>query len=155
MTWKTYTLLLPLLGYLASIALAERELQGAEIVEVSIEGFDPRDVLRGQYIRYRLSTLYRLPSKERWSADAACLIPSENAPYTLSLHKKSNPPSACQHAIPIQFAREQHRYFIQQDQARSIEKIVQAGQGSISLALISKDRVVVRELLLNGEALSH
>ncbi|WP_416462340.1 GDYXXLXY domain-containing protein [Sphingomonas sp. VDB2] len=46
-------LLLPLAALLASWAMIHRQAQQGEDWLIPIEGYDPRDLLRGHYVRYR------------------------------------------------------------------------------------------------------
>jgi hypothetical protein len=46
-------LLLPLLGLLATIARNEMALSGASAWQIPVEGYDPRDILRGHYVTFR------------------------------------------------------------------------------------------------------
>lgn len=51
--WLMLALLLPVVGLLASAVVRQTSMRSAEEWRIPITGFDPRDPLRGQYVRYR------------------------------------------------------------------------------------------------------
>jgi|TARA_R100000501_G_scaffold14680_2_gene26621 hypothetical protein len=65
-------LLLPLAGLAASVGIRESELSRAEQYVMPVTGFDPRDVLRGHYIRYRYD--WQVSGDPLWCRDGACRI---------------------------------------------------------------------------------
>ena len=62
-------LALPVLGLAGSWALSHRQAQQGTDWEVPVAGYDPRDLLRGHYIRFR----YEWPYIGNNFADALCL----------------------------------------------------------------------------------
>ena len=51
---RTLALLLPIVAIVGMIARAEMVLQTGRSWQVRIKGYDPRDLLRGQYLRYTI-----------------------------------------------------------------------------------------------------
>ncbi|MBK9431920.1 MAG: GDYXXLXY domain-containing protein [Sphingomonadales bacterium] len=62
-------LALPVLGLAGSWALSHRQAQQGTDWEVPVAGYDPRDLLRGHYIRFR----YEWPGADNNYTDALCL----------------------------------------------------------------------------------
>lgn len=73
------TLLLPLAALAASWTVTHRQAQQGQDWLVPIEGYDPRDLLRGHYVQYRYDWPMQQQAKSAVSpatADALCLIGS-------------------------------------------------------------------------------
>lgn len=151
-----FACLLPLLGYGGSIALAESRLYGAERIEVAIEGADPRDLLRGRYLIFRL----RAQHAELERTDA-CAQKETGGRYRIYLANQGRPPklaepissAQCDLWIDSKFASDMHRVYVQEDRARDLETAVRDGRASVLLALIGGDSARVVELLIDGQSL--
>src|SRR5215475_15431191 len=57
-----FALLLPIVAFLGLVGRAELLRASGPVFHVAIAGYDPRDLLQGHYLRYRL----------QWPADGAC-----------------------------------------------------------------------------------
>lgn len=51
--WMLAALALPIIGLMLGIGVRQASMHGAEEWRIPIQGYDPRDLLRGQHIRYR------------------------------------------------------------------------------------------------------
>ncbi len=149
--------LLPMLGYLGSIGFAEAKRWGAPTIQVAIEGYDPRDLVRGHYLNYQIALV---PSsvnigegpeqKSRYSFNRACATSSNNGLSGVVLFNEETPTN-CTVALPVDFVQEQHRFFIQQDRATDIERAVQEGRATVILRVISERSVTADQLLIDGK----
>jgi hypothetical protein len=86
MLFRTLVLLLPLIGLGGLWGWTHDRAQQGTIWEVPVTGYDPADLLRGHYIRYR----YQWPGSDKWpGADDSPYVPyrlciTGNAPVILS-----------------------------------------------------------------------
>lgn len=150
--------LLPLLGYLASVGLAEAKRWGAPTLEVAIEGYDPRDFVRGHFLNYQIAlgpsadgSLENAPLQgNRYSFSYACATHAPGGLSKVFLHH-GNKPEGCDIALPLKFVQDDHRFFIQQDQARNIEQAVQARRATVLLRVLSNTEVTADKLLIDGK----
>lgn len=151
--------LLPLLAYVGSIGLAEAKRRGAPQIEVKIEGYDPRDPFRGQYLQYRISLANR-ESESRFEAgnfipggvyrSHACAGPKAPRMRVVHLHDDAPRPKECEIDLPVDFVHEVHRFYVQQDRGRELEKALMNGRASVRLRVISSREVMVEQLLVDG-----
>lgn len=153
---------LPLLAYVGSIGLAEAKRRGAPQIEVKIEGYDPRDPFRGQYLQYRISvedpeattdpfrTGGMMVGADRIYRNYACAGPKNPRLRAVRLHDGAARPSDCEIDLPADFIYEAHRFYVQQDRGRELEKAVQDGRASVHLRVVSHKEVMVEELLVDG-----
>ncbi|MEO0424238.1 MAG: GDYXXLXY domain-containing protein [Pseudomonadota bacterium] len=142
--------LLPLLGFIGSIALAEIGRWGAPAIQIAIEGFDPRDPIRGRYLLYRVST--NAPRAVDGYPAQACAGTPEAGISPVYLLGPDWSTSKCEHTLPVDFVLDDHRYFVQQDKARELERAVRERRASIVIRLSSERRVAVEELVIEPEA---
>ncbi len=149
--------LLPMLGYLGSIGFAEAKRWGAPTIQVAIEGYDPRDLVRGHYLNYQIALDPNAVSigegpeqKSRYSFRRACATSSKGGLSGVVLFNEETPTN-CTAALPVDFIQEQHRFFIQQDQAAEIERAVQEERATVVLRLISERSVTADQLLIDGK----
>jgi hypothetical protein len=136
--WFLVALGLPVVGYLLGIGWAEASLRQAPLVELGIEGADPRDLLRGHYVLYRLRRAHADPGGDY---TAACAVADETG--------RARPPG-CGAELPLDFIESTHSFYVQQDRAKALERAVLDGRASIRAAVVSPERVVVRALLVDG-----
>lgn len=154
--------LLPLLAYVGSIGLAEAKRRGAPQIEVKIEGYDPRDPFRGQYLQYRISvedpeaatnpfrTGGMMVGADRIYRNFACAGPKNPRLRAVKMHDGAARPSDCEIDLPADFVYEAHRFYIQQDRGRELEEAVMNGRASVRLRVVSSREVMVEQLLVDG-----
>ena len=153
-------LALPILGYLTAIGWAQLRQANAPEFELAITGYDPRDLVRGHYVEYRLNarrtpllvdpTSSFIDPTSSAGVQGACLERAAGDNVILWLHGGDRP-SACFIDFPTDFALESHRFYVTQDHAERVTISVREGRGSIRVALLPND-VVVRQLSLDGRA---
>jgi uncharacterized membrane-anchored protein len=154
--WWIFACLLPVLGYGGLILFAEGRLHGAPRIEVPIEGVDPRDLLRGRYMIFRVKTQHA--DLER---SEACVLSEGDGRHVLYLEEPTllpRPPrsvtsSDCEYWIDPDFVRKMHRVYVQADQASDLEKALLDGRASVRLALVGGNSARVVELLIDGKSL--
>lgn len=157
-------LALPVLGFLGSVAFAESRLHGAPEVELAISGFDPRDLVRGHYLQYRVDfqahESLTQDEKPTWDGDlyrasGACLTSTTVGKSSILAYEGATPPHACQKGFPIEHLRAPHRIYVEQTRASELERAVLAGRASVRVALLSESHVLTRELLIDGQPWAH
>lgn len=139
--------LLPLVGYVGSIGLAEAKRWGAPTIEVAIEGYDPRDLFRGHYLNYRLAVENRTEQQDHFYQ--SCVGAPKDGLSPVFVYEGASRPSHCVRDLPDHFVFEPHRFYIQQDKARALENAVMNGRATITLRLVGKRHVLVDQLLVD------
>ena len=102
-------LLLPIVAFAGLVVRAELWRASGPVFHVAIAGYDPRDLLQGHYLRYRL----------QWPADGAC----DGATCCLCLqtagvHTKVEcgvAAAACEAQLSRQMVEQGREFFIQED----------------------------------------
>lgn len=152
--WLLVPVLLPLVGYLGAIGVAEARRAGAPRVEVRIEGYDPRDPVRGHYLQFRLTVESDLAPDPLtpWQIpyDQACLGPVKKG-VTSVLGFSGSKPKECTGPLPLSFVQDSHRFYIQQDAAPILEKAVLDGRGTAVILLLKPEKALVHELKVDGK----
>jgi uncharacterized membrane-anchored protein len=133
--------LVPLLGLAALVGRAEYATRNGPVWKIPIEGFDPRDLLHGQYLQYR----YRL----RWLGTDTCGAQPygghELAPgCCLCLTRDT-----CEGMLRAETMQPPQRYFVPEDRAQALESALRAHEAAIELAVSPSGEPAVRELLLD------
>jgi len=138
---------------LAGLTLKKQSTKSlGQSITLPISGYDPRDLLSGHYLVYRID--YGVDVCESGSfSDAASetffVCPNEKR---VELFK----PSTCDLAIRGscshgRFVAGVEKYFVPQEQALRLEKIVQSGKASVVLAVSRDGQAVVKDLLIKGK----
>lgn len=122
-------LLLPTLvlaGWAASIAI-KRNMQPA--MRIAIVGYDPRDLLRGHYLQFRLD----LSPGE--TAPCVCLDPSPTDALRPVARPVSCPAPSAPAVCPFYLdgPRQTFRYYLSQENALAAEKLLRESPGGASV----------------------
>lgn len=150
-------LLLPLVALVLLIVRAELVLKQGKRWTVAITGYDPRDLVRGHYL------LFRLKWKPASSLDEQC--PSTSEDCYLCLERQGDDTSArpeptmrrvysyqtkqCDSAFPAATEENLHKYFIPEDKGAVLERAIREKEASLVLAVSASGEVVIKDLLLN------
>ncbi len=153
-------LLLPLLllGYM--IADAEVDLRQGETWELKIMGGDPRDLLRGHYVRFTIDW--------NWADDPGTC--DDYANCCVCLHDehgdRTNPrverldcslAHTCDAAIRGRITSETtfdvglDRYYVAEQLALPIERRILEGHGAVSVVVNKNRNALLKELLVDGQ----
>lgn len=153
-----FTVLLPLLGFLGMIGYAEFKLRSAVEVELPIEGFDPRDPIRGHYLQFRFKNVLAptwIPSLTSdspdpiWSAEYACIRPIAGQLHELVLSHDA-PDPRCTQDFPLRFVQDVHRYYIQQDSGPELEQALREQRVTLRVALHPNQEPLFTQLLVDS-----
>ncbi|MBI5495183.1 MAG: GDYXXLXY domain-containing protein [Deltaproteobacteria bacterium] len=150
---RVVVLALPVVVLAAMVLRAEVIIAQGRHYVLDIEGYDPRDLLRGQYLRFRV----------RWSGgfggactpgeEGCCVCFGENAepdrPWVH--HVACTEMSACQAFINPESARTVNQYFIPEDMGGPLERAIREKRATIRVAVSSRGEVIIEDLLLDGQ----
>jgi len=137
-------LLLPIVAFAGLVVRAELLRASGPVFHVAIAGYDPRDLLQGHYLRYRL----------QWPADGEC----DGATCCLCLqtsgvHTKVEcgvADKTCDAQLSRQMVDQGREFFIQEDVGPALEQAIRRGQGVIVLNVTPHGQVRVHELFIDG-----
>jgi uncharacterized membrane-anchored protein len=137
-------LLLPIVAFAVLVVRAELWRASGPVFRVAIAGYDPRDLLQGHYLRYRL----------QWPAVGAC----DGATCCLCLqtsgvHTKVEcgvADAACDAQLNYQMVEQGREFFIQEDAGPALEQAIRRGQGAMALNVTPNGQVRVHELFIDG-----
>jgi hypothetical protein len=133
MTRRPVTLALlvaPTLAVAAWAAWLAAECAAQPSMRIAITGYDPRDLLRGHYLQFRLD----LPGAEGLAC--ACLHPDPGEPLrpaAAPAHCEAPPPDDCRHFI----ARpgQPFRYYAAEDRALALQEEIAASPGRVAVTV--------------------
>jgi uncharacterized membrane-anchored protein len=139
-----FALLLPIVAFVGLVVRAELLRASGPVFHVAIAGYDPRDLLQGHYLRYRL----------QWPAEGAC----DDATCCLCLQTSGAHTKvecgvvdvACDAQLSRLMVEQGREFFIQEDTGPALEQAIRRGGGAIVLNVTPHGQVHVHELLIDG-----
>ncbi len=155
---------LPLLVLVLGIVRSEQHLASAQRWHFSITGYDPRDLLRGHYLQYRLQ-LDEEPALETCDddyGDRCCLC--------LEATEKGKPPvvrratctlaaERCDGRLQTRYLTELTRYYIPEARARELELALQdaarANDAKLVVAITQSGKPQIDALLVAGQRIEN
>lgn len=147
---------LPLAVVLWGVVSAERRAARAPHLVFEIEGWDPRDLLRGHYLQFRL----RVPEPESGECtgldpDCCLCVSAGDAGATARVERVSCASSpGCDATLPAERASLPLRFYVPEDRAPELERrlLAAAGRGAAraDVAISGDGKIQVRGLLLDG-----
>lgn len=155
-------LALPLAVIVLAIARAELFLHQSSEFSLPIGGYDPRDLLQGRYLQFRL-LLDADHTEEREACDADtqaccwCLTRVPDAPAAHAQRARCHTAQElCDGALPLAAAAQPFRFYVPEAQASSMERaLIDARTAEAAFAVFAIDQegeARVRELRLNGRS---
>ena len=143
-------LVLPIAALGALALYHQQRLATGTRVELPIAGFDPRDLLAGHYLRYRIDYgVAQCPGVPNAPHAGICLRP-QKAFFV------ENPPAPCRLWIEGRcrdgrFEAGIERFYIPEEAARPLEKALMSGLGRVRLSITADGEARVEELLIDGK----
>jgi hypothetical protein len=156
-----FAVVLPLLAVGLGIVRAELFHRSARDYVFEIAGYDPRDLLRGHYLQFRLR-VEPLPEREPCDASVAdcCLCLTRSSADAVPYAERASCVTAlasCDGALHTRYLDEPQRYYVPEHEARALEKrLLQAMEhrrAHVVLAIGAHGAAQVRELRIDGEAI--
>lgn len=143
-------LLFPIVALAALTAYKKYILSFGNEVVLPISGYDPRDLLSGHYLIYRIE----------YGVDGICSDRSGRRNGYVCLEPKMFsyvPPAGCTKLIRGvcnhgRFEAGIEKYYVPEDKARNLEKQIRSKSASIVLSVTSSGRVQVKDLLVDGQS---
>lgn len=123
---------------------------GTEVI-LPIEGYDPRDLLSGHYLTYRVNygakNICEQSKSNQYTVGYVCLQPK---------HFTYFKPKSCQIMIKgtcngTRFKAGIERFYIPEDQAVKLDKDVRSKKGSIVLSVTPDGHAQIKDLLIDGK----
>ena len=154
--------IIPVLGLMALMARAEFAVRSGPTWRIDIEGYDPRDLLHGRFLRYR----YKL----NWQGENTCGSTEDGGNGALSpgcclcLTRDDadgiNPPvrqvwcdeaqQDCDGWLRADALEGAQRYFVPEDRARELEEALRDREAALELTCSPDGTPAIRELYLDG-----
>lgn len=147
-------LILPVAGLGLGITIHQTTMRDAQEWRIPIQGYDPRDLLRGQYVNYRYD--WAVTGEPRLCRrDAACVLCLEHSGGSV-LARVVSPERSCAarvdvHASNIRISRAFNagsapvfsaRIFVSEASAPAMEKMLRERPAQIVAALTAQGRLV-------------
>ncbi len=136
---------LPILALAGLVWYQERQLARGTPVVLDIQGYDPRDLLAGHYLRYRVDwgvePCLGQPDQPVW----ICLRPRPGAAF-------NGPPPGCRLSVHARCRNGRveagiERYYVPESQAADLDRRLRAQGMRLEIAVTPDGRAAVRRLL--------
>lgn len=140
-------LLIPCLVLVAMASYNQFLIMTSPEFEFEVEGYDPRDLLSGHYLQFRIKYKTDVHCEANYRPASLCVSPVEQLTLT-------DKPTDCDHWISgrcegSRFQDKLNRYYIPQDRAKELESKLRVGKASVKIA-VGKGNAVIKELLIDG-----
>lgn len=155
-------LALPLVVIALGIAKSEHHLATSKLWQFDVAGYDPRDLLRGRYIQFRLD-LHEGPPREACNDDDSercCLCLTETGvdqPPRVERATCALALAQCDGALQTRTLRDLNRYYIPEEDAWKLEQqFIEAAaknQTRLRVAINDEGKPQIDALLINGEVI--
>ena len=155
--WPRVAFLFPVVCLMAAVGVNEYQLQTSQELVLPIEGVDPRDLLSGRFLVYKIRYDLKCPAVKSYpytKTAYACFDSEKNRYVTLSA-----PPGGCTLFIKGRcksqsFETGVYRYYIPDQQAPRWEGLFgQARQKSAVLSVTKKGHIFTKDILIDGRSL--
>lgn len=152
--------LVPVLGLAVLVGRAEYAVRGGPVWTIPIEGYDPRDLLHGQYLRYQYrlhwqgrDTCGLVSEYEHALAPGCCLCLTRAGaggfdPYVRQI-QCGDPMMRCEGVLRAETMMPPLRYFVPELRAQDIEAALRTHDAAIELVAGPTGEPAVRELMLD------
>jgi GDYXXLXY protein len=135
-------LLLPIVAFAGLTARAELLRASGPVFRVAIAGYDPRDLLQGHSLRYRI----QWPADGACDSDACCLCLR-----TSGVHTKiecGGADETCDAQLSHQMVEQERKFFIQEDAGPALEQAIRLGGGTMALNVTPNGQIQEHELFI-------
>ncbi len=142
------------------IMRAEYHLSIGTQWDISVRGYDPRDLLRGHYLRFRLNYDYAEETENSCAGDNCCLCLNKTEHQAPKVHKTdcATAKTQCDAFILSELQHSLNRFYIPETKARLAEKLLQDARqhdtAYLRLSINSKGEPRIVDMLINREPLN-
>ncbi len=157
-------LLLPLLVIALGIVRAEQHLAHSTSWLFEVDGYDPRDLLRGHYIQFRLDLHEEaaLEACDDDQSDRCCLCLTSTGAHKPPRVQRSTCARAqaqCEGVLQTRYLSELRRYYIPEEEAWKLEQqfrdAARDNKALLQVAIDESGKPQIQSLLVNGEQIRH
>ena len=166
--WAIAVLSMPLLVFVLAVVNAERHLSTGEVYRFAITGYDPRDLLRGRYLQFRLAFDWQ-DQGATTCQDAAlsqdcclCLIANKDgtdntgdAPPKVAYIKCEEPRDHCDDVLQQRALQDLNRFYVPEESARKAEVLLveaqREGTAFVSVSVTRDGSAQLVDLEINGK----
>lgn len=144
-------LALPILALALNAYLKSAQRDSGEQVVLPIEGFDPRDLLSGHYLLYRVDFGVENGCREHNAEASVCLRPVRG------IYAQGELPADCELFIrgrcddSAAFLADIERFYIPEEYAQALEDKVRDRKGELVLSVDRQGNAAIRDLLIDGQ----
>ena len=148
------SLAIPILAILLSIGKSEYQVRSGEEWKFEIGGYDPRDLLKGHYLTYRI--LFDRDEKEKKSCDKNdgildCCLCLQRETSKVKTMRCETAAKLCDGMINEKFLPRLRKFYIPENRGKSLENLVRSRKAEILLSIHPSGDPNVKELLIDGE----
>jgi uncharacterized membrane-anchored protein len=155
--WLLLAVCLPALAIATGILRAELHRDRAELWQFPVRGYDPRDLLRGQYLNYTIDLPPRGGKLECGHAGECCLClmrTTANEPPSMHYQGCQQAKLACDGIVQQRYLSDAQRYYVPEARAGEAEmrlrEGVARGTARVVLAVDAAGKPQIEELLVDG-----
>jgi uncharacterized membrane-anchored protein len=147
---------LPALGIALGIARSELHYARSQEWALPVAGYDPRDLLRGHYLLYRLDLPTDAPGHCPDDNLNCCLCLSRGEPLGIS-RQQCDAAASCEGLLRSEYLPELQRFYVPESRAQEAEEKLRAianrGKAKLVIALDPNGKPQVKALLIDGKPL--
>ena len=150
----TFGVFIPLLGLSVLIVQSELRVRGGPVWRLEIQGYDPRDLVHGHYLRYQyvFDWSQSPPScghERSLSKDCClCLTATGGPPEVRQVDCREV--STCEGWLRSEDVEPPLRYLIPEDRATAIEKLVRTRKAELDVTTTGRGNLAVGDLFIDG-----
>lgn len=147
-----FIVILPLLGICCFMAQAQYRASVGEVYRVKIKGYDPRDLLRGHYLRYRFEFRERLldPSIDDLNhSHDYCFIREASEQFQI-MRILTEEGGLCTSRMKSTELDKPQKYFIPEAHAKALEASLRHQNAEVDLIINLDGHYSVGQLYLDG-----
>jgi uncharacterized membrane-anchored protein len=153
-------LILPILALAGLTAYKKYNLEVGRKVVLPIIGYDPRDLLSGHYLIFRVDYGIKNLCRSNINPQNTSRASNDNRVGFVCLDPKGfsfRSPTSCDSYIRGlckrgRFEAGIERYYIPQEDAKYLDKVVRKGQASIEVSIGERGNAQIKDLLIDGES---
>ncbi len=155
--WLIIALIIPLLSLIILTIYKQTKISFGKTIIIPITGYDPRDLLSGHYLIYRLN--YNIENHEYNEYEDKetiylCVKQLEkNSVKSKVVHSLADNQD-CDTIIKGYFKRKKfiagiERFYIPEEHSKILDTIIRKGQGKLVIKVDNKGNAAIKDLLIN------
>jgi uncharacterized membrane-anchored protein len=141
---------LPIVALALMVVRGEVVSRSGRPYRIAIDGYDPRDMIRGHYLRYRIRFQWDSPAERCTTAECSyCLRgPAGSEPLVTKVSRGDT--AGCDAFFPDSQLDNLQEFFIPEDRGSELERAIRARKPELSVRVAGNGQVVIQDLLLDG-----